>query len=690
MNSPHAATPGDRLNGSLISLLLFPLDLVRLTFLFFIMTARVTVRPFEAWLTRRSNSGSALHHCGAIRVSSKETPATCFVAQRTLTSGWLRLYCGCGKRRNPTGSSGAPSAGMFRLTATRYLRMLLFLSLTWGSLAWAAHALWRSTFPHGANGDVVAKFNREAAALYANGAFSRARIQYLNAVQKRPSDLTAQWGVALCALKLDLPREAREALLKVLALDASSLKAHTLLADLLLGQGVPDEALAHAAWVVKMNPKDANALVRMGECRRLQGHPTEARQQAEAALKQAPNHGKALLLAARAAADAGEFAAAREYLDRILGSQPEDKLDRFNMARVYSKCGDHAAARAQLEKILSAHPDSIPAARELAEVLFAAGDMGGAIEKYKALERTVPNDPTIRIRLAVLLLTTGRLDEAYETGEALSRQLPGSAAGPLVLGSVYYLRGLLSASADQCRACLKCEPKSVAGRILLARVLIRQREFKEAASWLKGLAAENEGGLDTLLMLAECHLALAQHKDALDLLHRAISLHPDSEQPHLMLARLYLDRGDSDKAIAEYRRALALNPKQPLGLNNLAALLASPDAGRDHNLSEALNLATTAWRLSPDNPLIADTLGWIYALRGDFTSAVSYLSFSVRQLPRDASIRHHLAFTLAGLNRNEDAAKQLDTALTLSPALTNDKDCRILRETLQNRRPGAR
>ena len=679
MAEDQPARRSHRALQTLVALVLVPVDLVRLTYLFWSLTGRFAYR---SWLnffsTFPDKARMEFYPCQPRQTPMQWDDKRRFVVRRGLTLRLLELYCG---RRDVAALMATRFA--VALTARQYRRMALGLGLTWALAVVAPAAAWQAAGHFSRSRDLAAEFNRDAGALFEKGAYDRARIQYLNAIQQRRSDLDAQWGLARCALELKYYPEARKALERVIAIDGTHLEARAALVELLLRQGKADEALAHATAAAKQAPEDVDALVRLGKCQQSLRRLPEARQQAEAALKRAPEHRAALLFAAAVAADAGDCPLARQHVERAAATVPEAELDRLVVARILGKCGDHAAAKAQLEKWLARNPADGVAAQELAEMRLAGGDVGGAIRDFQKLAQTPAADAAIQIRLAELYLAAGRLDEAHAAGEALVRQMPHNKAGHMVLGMVYYLKGLWIASAENCRASLKIAPKSVPARTLLARVLMRQKKFQEATVWLKPLQVEDWGNPEIQIMLAECLVEQDSRKAAFELLDTIRTMNPTSDAPHLLLGRLHVGAGENEKAAAAYRQALELNPRQTVALNNLATLLSSAGGGDDGRLAEAQRLATEAWSLRPDNPEIADTLGWIQALRGEHAAAVSLLSYSARLLPGQPQVRYHLAFAYAGLDRRAEAVAQLDAAADLDPAFADREEVRALRARLE-------
>ena len=672
------------------AVLLVPVDLVRMTWLFVVLTVRYAGRTYLNLLyggKRARRPAMEFYPCRPRSAVEIWDDKNRFVVRRALTWRLLGWYSGSPQIRThgmPADMAAKPTG--VELTLGQYGRLGSLLVLTWLVAVAGPLVAGRASVYARQGVDRADGFRRSADRFLAQGAYDRARIQYLNAVQRNPADARTHWGVAQCALKLKHNREAKEALGRTLALEATHAEARTALVDLLLAMGSPDQALTHAMRGVQLDSADAGMRIRLGECQRRLGRSALARQEAETVLGQEPANGEALLLAATAAADAQDLTAAKSFVERLIQTVPADQIDHLAAARVLRRCQQYGEARRQLEQALARAPASIEANREMAECLLAAGDLAGATGRYQELADRQPGDSALQIRLAELLLAGRQLDEAHAVGQALDRQLPDSPVGPLVLATVYYARELWSASADQCQAALQRDSRSVAGRVLLGRVRMQQGKPEEALASLHGLPAACRRELEILLMMAECHIEREDRTAALDVLQQAMFWYPDSEAPHLLRARLHQAAGEPAEAILCYEKAVQINPKHSLALNNLASLLSSPEAGGRQDMARALALATTAWSLQPETPEIAETLGWIHVQRGEHLPGLVLLSQAVRRLPRDPMIRFHLAHALAGQNRYADALRQLERAGELSPDLSKKADFQALKSTWLTRK----
>jgi Tfp pilus assembly protein PilF len=95
---------------------------------------------------------------------------------------------------------------------------------------------------------------------------------------------------------------------------------------------------------------------------------------------------------------------------------------------------------------------------------------------------------------------------------------------------------------------------------------------------------------------------------SITLLQQAQKLQPDNAAVSNLLAFVLQSAGQTKAAQTEYRKILETDPQNALIMNNLAFCL--PMKARIWIL--ALVYAHHARQLVPNEPVIADTLGWVY------------------------------------------------------------------------------
>jgi len=105
----------------------------------------------------------------------------------------------------------------------------------------------------------------------------------------------------------------------------------------------------------------------------------------------------------------------------------------------------------------------------------------------------------------------------------------------------------------------------------------------------------------------------------------------------MQLAQIQIQQKNFAAARDAYENLLSVAPNFPLALNNLAALY-SEHLGQ---VDKAYDLAKRGREAAPNDPRLADTLGWILFKKGDYDNALRLLQESAGKLPNMAEIQFH-------------------------------------------------
>ncbi len=150
--------------------------------------------------------------------------------------------------------------------------------------------------------------------------------------------------------RLNQAKGAMEDYRKALELDPEMFNARIRVAEMLLEDKRPDEALPHLEQLLKQRPDNPQVLARLGQCRYLEGKPEEARPLLERARKDLPDDGPLLLHLAKLDVEGGQAGPAIELLNRLLKRDPGDTESRFLLVSALRLAGKRVEAEAELKE----------------------------------------------------------------------------------------------------------------------------------------------------------------------------------------------------------------------------------------------------------------------------------------------------------------------------------------------------
>ena len=141
------------------------------------------------------------------------------------------------------------------------------------------------------------------------------------------------------------------------------------------------------------------------------------------------------------------------------------------------------------------------------------------------------------------------------------------------------------------------------------------------------------------------------------MLNNWLKKHSDDTGARLLLANIFMSLGRNADAIAEFEQLLP--SANAALLNNLAWLYSQEGDPR------ALETARQAHSSEPDNPKVADTLGWILVANGNVNDAVELLKVSARELDTNPSVHYHLGIAYMQQGEEREARLALENAVDL-------------------------
>lgn len=138
----------------------------------------------------------------------------------------------------------------------------------------------------------------------------------------------------------------------------------------------------------------------------------------------------------------------------------------------------------------------------------------------------------------------------------------------------------------------------------------------------------------------------------------AIKADPGNLPVYLLLGRIHIEGKEYGKAAKAYEEALARRPDFWIAANDLAALLCEhPGTGKE--LDRALELAKSAHKIRPDDPIVQDTLGWACYRKGDNPQALDLLTKAQGKLAGHPEVNYHLGMAMVKAGKKEQGKEHL-------------------------------
>ena len=215
-------------------------------------------------------------------------------------------------------------------------------------------------------------------------------------------------------------------------------------------------------------------------------------------------------------------------------------------------------------------------------------------------------------------------------------------------------------------------PDSAGLHFLLGRVYLTKNETPQAEAELLKSAELDPKLVTAYVALTQIYTASRNFDQALARLDTALKANPDNLTLLMLTGMIQQQNGNTPKAQEAYEKILAKEPGFAPAANNLAYIYSENQGDQE----KALRLAQKAREGRPEDPNIADTLGWILYKKGNYEWALSYLKESAAKLPDNADIQFHLGMTQYKLGDAAAAKVALERALELDPKFSGAEEAR--------------
>src|SRR5579884_1918896 len=358
--------------------------------------------------------------------------------------------------------------------------------------------------------------------------YSRAALDFRNAIQAMPRDAEPHYQLGLVLLKTGAAQSAVIEFQRAIQLNSKHVDAQVKLAEILsLNNNVEvvRQAEKKAEEALTLSPGNADALNALAVAELRLENADDAAQHLKQALEKSPHNLNAAMTLAMLKLRQNDIAGAERLMSRSAAEAPGSADHAFALGRFYTFINKQAEAEKQFRRALDLDPKYGPALMAYGVVLLKAGKTADADRVYRRAA-ALP-DPQYRPVHALFLLETGKTD-----------------AGLKELEEQY-----------------KADRKDRDARTRLISVELRLGRTAEAEKILSEALSRNPRDADALIQRADVYLKTNRIQDAQRDVSEALRFQPDSAAAHLALARVHRRRGAQAAERQELTEALRLNPQ---------------------------------------------------------------------------------------------------------------------------------
>ena len=466
--------------------------------------------------------------------------------------------------------------------------------------------------------------------------------------------------MALHGRNLDMALQATRLWVEI---DPESSQAHQMMAGLLVSANRLDELQPHVAKLLAQEGENlSDGLMRLN--RLFARYPDKKTVLPMVEQLTQPYIGlpEAHFARAQAALNAAEWRRGVAEADKALDLRPDWDLAVMLKAQL-QRADSPEAAIETLRSYLAGHPQAREVRLQYARNLVGARKFSQARTEFQRLLGDFPGNVDVIYAVAVLSVQLSDWEAAEENfKKLLGKDFAEIDTVRLYLGQIAEERKQFDAALRWYAEVAPGE-QYLAAQLRIAQLLAKQGNLDAGRRHLQ--EARAAGNADRIqLLLAESQLLRdgGRTKEAYELLAGSLAAQP--EQPELLYESALLAEklGRHEAMEASLRKLIRLKPEHAHAYNALGYSFAE----RNQRLEEAEQLVVKALQLSPDDPFIIDSMGWVLYRKGDNQGALTHLQRAFLIRP-DPEIAAHLGEVLWALGRRDEAKRIWQEAAKAHP-----------------------
>ena len=308
------------------------------------------------------------------------------------------------------------------------------------------------------------------------------------------------------------------------------------------------------------------------------------------------------------------------------------------------------------------HPQVTEVRMQLGRELASERKLAEARAQFREIEKVDPKDAQAPYAVGLLSL---QMEEYGDAQGAFSRALK---LGFREAAGVYLGLGQAAEGQKHYDEAISWYQKVESGdrlraQLKIATLIARQQGLPAGREYLHRIEPQSgEDRIQVIQVEAQLLRDAKAWKDTFDMLSEALREYPDSFE-------LLYDRAMAAERVErldileeDLRRVIRMKPDYAHAYNALGYTLAEKTA----RLAEAKDLIEKAHKLSPEDPFILDSLGWVHYRLGNVHDALKHLQ-AAYGLRTDPEIAAHLGEVLWKVGQRDEAQKIWRAALTENP-----------------------
>ena len=432
-------------------------------------------------------------------------------------------------------------------------------------------------------------------------------------------------------------------------------------------QSTPADAIKWYRKAIELEPTDERAYLGLAKLEQ----PAQALSTLQRLVKKVPDSVDGRYRLAQQLVHRDQLGDAIEQFRKVLERDPDHIDARLELARALRRQGQLVEAIAQTRGAFDRSGQALDVAEELYWLLCEADDRTAAIDLLTLLDDD-RSDTDALAAVARLERGLGRLDDARAIATRLAK-VDGE-LGAIVLAEIEVTAGDRASALKRAMAIPETSERFSDARKVAAAA--SSDDPQSVIDVLSPARAAKPTDVDLATLTAFALVDLNKPQDAIALMNTL-----DTPSGLFAKARVADHAGDWRTALQIVEAIIRAKPDASAALNLAGYILAD----RNERLADAERYLRRARTLSPGDPAVLDSWGWLRFRQGKTREAVRTLDRAARFAPLEAEILVHLAAAWAADGAPNTALSTLEKAAALRPAAALQQRIDALRSALARR-----
>lgn len=402
-------------------------------------------------------------------------------------------------------------------------------------------------------------------------------LSFLSAEEQNPRSIPALLKIAHYYLAAQQDDQAMKRIKTVLEMEPDNAQAHALQASFYLQHGSYADSEKEALFALQKDPKNVVAFIVLIRAYQSLNEPAKAAETIEKAIKENPKELSLYLMKAMFYAASSDLGKVTDAYQGIFVLKPEVPRFRLDLADLYVKAGEKEAALKILREGVEAQPDNEAMYRAFVDFLDKTEGLSAAEEEIRKTLETKPSHSLYKLWLADLYMKHKDSDRAI----ALLQEMVGAdgignpdtlETARTSLARLQLARGERELAKKLVDAVLEERPNNAEALFLRARFAFERGDYLNAVNHLRTIVRDDPRSRQALQLLAETLLIQGRLDLAIDTLSQLVSVDPTYMEAQIRLAQFYNLNGETKRALDLLNIVKGSRPDMPVAFESDARI----------------------------------------------------------------------------------------------------------------------